>query len=1141
MTLLKKLVPLLFLLVILPASAIPVYSYDEGIEKLKTAPLAEIDKLAEEFAMGEFDVSKGMHREDFYKLLSNKVSQIPRIQKARDIVGKAAPNLKNTIDADFTMVEQLTYLYALASLFGDPPDVFKAKYQRFIDSALVVRQTELPEGLVGIGGIASFQTVAVIVGRESQTSESFIKVLYKYHTNTRVTNSENWNMAMVALLLTNLRAVDRVAPEIQKYQEVMLKDYLIKNINALAKDPLKQYEYALTYVNPIVKGGYSFSFKGLDNWFEIILNNKNSSSVVAQVQFLMDFYRQRSNWELTITPDLFLKRTLALVDKCPTVECANSKSVVLASMMARKRVGGRYEEATTLSRESAALNNIVPEASKSSTPLLVLVNDFETQLIQGKYAEAEVTVKRLREYIADIENFPYATPEMYHSLAIVYGLPGIRLDLKMGRFADAKKTIESDLQKIDIYKDKNIQLKYSYLDLKTQLMGLLGEAEIGLGNVNRGNELISYVRNFNAGSSNFSFIDLETNYWNAFLAKDFEGAYEVSLKLQSLYQESINSGISIKLDALTALFKNEERLAKNHIGKTEVDQTALTKFWENNGSNIEVMYFTDPYASPEERLKSLRINWVNYSFISKRPVYSAFYAKRYVNLLQELRTNIKSGYVGSLGSFTAVYKDTLQQMSQTFYAANDFDSASKVLNIIKENELLDFSTEDLRAGIIETYLSYTKDEQEFFKKVRPIERHLNSIYDEAIKARDSGNISRFKRLSVDINTDLVQIQKYLIRLKNLDFAEVKLAKSEKMVPGRGSALVQTIVSPDEIVFRISTDTSNEQVIIPIARDKLRLMIYQAYNAFSTPGQDWRPGLEALDRQVFSLLNSKLKSLGVGGIFFVGDDALTFLPPDFIFNSQANNFNVISIVSAKAALIKNGQARIGVDAFAATKGGGNFPPLPSAGEEANFLASYKFLKLKQDGAQRAFVDSKFTRAALRDSLSNSRDIVHIASHFKASGGTDKDVGLLLGDGSFLSLQDLFAGGQSFSGISLLTLSACETGVSLTNLSSQAKTFDGLAGLFAKRGVSQVMATLWKISDSSTADFMKVFYIYKESEGLTASAALERAKALFSGKNSQEIQILSNKYADIFTPAFNARIAKYSHPFYWAGFVLVSSGT
>ena len=220
---------------------------------------------------------------------------------------------------------------------------------------------------------------------------------------------------------------------------------------------------------------------------------------------------------------------------------------------------------------------------------------------------------------------------------------------------------------------------------------------------------------------------------------------------------------------------------------------------------------------------------------------------------------------------------------------------------------------------------------------------------------------------------------------------------------------------------------------------------------------------------------------------------------------------------------------------------NFPPLPSAADEATFLSSYKFAKFNKNSVQRSFVDSNFTRASLSKSLSSSINVIHIASHFKASGTTDKDVGLLLGDGTFLSLSELFSAPQTYSGISLLTLSACETGVSLSNLSSQARTFDGLAGLFAKKGVSQVLATLWKISDASTADFMKVFYIYRESEGLSSSAALQKAKKVFSSINNQEIQQLSSKYPDIFTVAFNSRLSRYRHPFYWAGFVLVSSGT
>ena len=49
----------------------PIYSYDEGIQTLKTAPLTEIDRLAEEFAMGDFEVSGRGDRKEFYQLQSD--------------------------------------------------------------------------------------------------------------------------------------------------------------------------------------------------------------------------------------------------------------------------------------------------------------------------------------------------------------------------------------------------------------------------------------------------------------------------------------------------------------------------------------------------------------------------------------------------------------------------------------------------------------------------------------------------------------------------------------------------------------------------------------------------------------------------------------------------------------------------------------------------------------------------------------------------------------------------------------------------------------------------------------------------------------------------------------------------------------
>ena len=1139
MNLLKNFLPIIFLLVITPAKAIPVYSYDEGIKKLQTAPLSEIDTLAEEFAMGEFDVNKGGNRDEFYKLLSEKLSEIPSIKNLSEAAGDKSINLNSLIVKDIVSPEQLTTLYATRSLLLDPPETFRKKYPKFINSWLYVRRTMLDKGSLGLFELSMFQTLSITLNKEAITSPLFIETVNRFKENSRVNQGDIWDGLIDSVILTNLRSTDRVDLKIPKMQEEIIRKHLVARVDELKNNPIYQYEYLINRLAQIIRGQYQFSFKGLDNWFDIIWENKTDPYKYQQVNLLIIFYRSRANWELKVTTNEYLNRTLKLVDNCNTPECSRAKSLVLASLVGIKRGQGKYDEAEKLAKESDRLNYIdIP--NRSETSLYLLSSEHKTQRLQGKYADADKTLQKIRAYLGDLNNFPGITPELYHATLITFGMDGIEFDLQMGRYNQAKTYIERYLQYVRDYSDRDAYLKKEYLEKKNQLLFLLGKAEIGSGNAERGKELITYAEDYNGGGSNLSYSILENRYWDAFFAKDFTQAYELIERVRTTYASTVKAAGLIPVDTIPRLIELEASLAKAHLGKADIDPVIFRQYMESASIEMEALYYINSTIIPSILLGNLALNWSNYSSLGDAK-YASFYAKRYVNLLQELRSNIKAGESGALGSFTDIYKDNLQKMSNTLFAANDYESASKTLSIIKENELLDFSTSDLRSGIIETYLSYTKEEQKFFVKIKPIQKELARLQELSVDAIKVNRIDEVKKISVMYNANIKQIQNALIALrKGVDIAPT-VVKFEPINKDKGFAIVQTMITQDRAIFNISADGINEQVAIPIARDKLRLMIYQTYSALSAPGQDWKTGVDALDVQVFNPLNAKIKSLGIKNVYFVPDDAITFLPPDFIFNNQGNHVVTINLVSAKIMPAKKGSTRIGVDVFAATKGSGSFPPLPSARDEATFLSSYKFSKLNPDSVQRAFIDSNFTKLNLKESLSSPRDIVHIASHFKASGGTDKDVGLLLGDGSFLSLQDLFSGGQSYSGVSLLTLSACETGVSLANLSSQAKTFDGLAGLFAKKGVSQVLATLWKISDASTADFMKVFYIYKESEGLTSVAALEKTKTLFSGKNTQEIQILSNKYPDIFTPTFNSKLIKYSHPFHWAGFVLVSSGT
>ncbi len=75
--------------------------------------------------------------------------------------------------------------------------------------------------------------------------------------------------------------------------------------------------------------------------------------------------------------------------------------------------------------------------------------------------------------------------------------------------------------------------------------------------------------------------------------------------------------------------------------------------------------------------------------------------------------------------------------------------------------------------------------------------------------------------------------------------------------------------------------------------------------------------------------------------------------------------------------------------------------------------------------------------------------------------------------------------------------------------------GLTSAFLSAGVSAVVATLWPVDDRVTADFMATFYA-SLSAGETVAAALESARHDLRSR------------------------ADTSHPFYWAGFILVGDG-
>ncbi|MDD3626032.1 MAG: CHAT domain-containing protein, partial [bacterium] len=97
------------------------------------------------------------------------------------------------------------------------------------------------------------------------------------------------------------------------------------------------------------------------------------------------------------------------------------------------------------------------------------------------------------------------------------------------------------------------------------------------------------------------------------------------------------------------------------------------------------------------------------------------------------------------------------------------------------------------------------------------------------------------------------------------------------------------------------------------------------------------------------------------------------------------------------------------------------------------------------------------------------------------------------------------------VDIVVLSACETAVEKNR--SSGKEFISISKAFATAGVPTLIATLWKINDASTKELFIEFYKNLKDKKQNKLDALHNAQ--LSHRNSE----------------------KYSHPFYWAPYLLI----
>jgi CHAT domain-containing protein len=197
--------------------------------------------------------------------------------------------------------------------------------------------------------------------------------------------------------------------------------------------------------------------------------------------------------------------------------------------------------------------------------------------------------------------------------------------------------------------------------------------------------------------------------------------------------------------------------------------------------------------------------------------------------------------------------------------------------------------------------------------------------------------------------------------------------------------------------------------------------------------------------------------------------------------------------------------------AASKSQAMLAPLPHTRVEVNNIAAYL-----DEPHRMIFLGDKATEGELKNTLrTNTPRLLHLATHGLVDPIDPQASSIVLcpdsdtnDDGYLHTLEILNLPLK----IRLVVMSACE---SARGRIGRGEGVVGLSRAFIAGGAGGVVASLWSVSDQSTAELMNVFY--KEMVGKKKSA----------GEALRKARLMLLEHDD------------YAHPFYWSAFIMIGT--
>jgi CHAT domain-containing protein len=568
------------------------------------------------------------------------------------------------------------------------------------------------------------------------------------------------------------------------------------------------------------------------------------------------------------------------------------------------------------------------------------------------------------------------------------------------------------------------------------------------------------------------------------------------------------------------------------------------------------------------------------------PEEAIFFGMEAVSAFQTIRKNISEMDKDLQAGFAQSKSMTYRILAELLIETGRLGEAEQILDLLKEQELKDLvrgTAPD--AGQKFALLALTATQQRAQSAMAGLEKpaldlDAQSVEAAALKEKPALTPQEDARLK-ELEAHIEQVNLTILA----GFAGSMLATLEQPVvapetatgPAAQSYLQNTLakLGPDVLGIRllVGDDHVYELVVAANSRKKieltttpadLRSKALEALKVLAQRNADPRPQLTVLYAMIVAPLEGDLKALESAPaapnraptLLWSLDDVLRYLPMAALYDGhhymleRFNNvlFTPESYGHMTDAPLESANAP-SVLAMGLSKSYGGLPALPGVLLELDSIVHDPSVPESHGPmAGKLLPNDQFTLAALKTELGSGSGfpVVHIASHFVAEAGGASGPYLMLGgeaagteQGFAWPLADMENSTIAFRGTRLLTLSACSTGKNYT--SRNGVEMDSLGMVAQQKEAEAVLATLWDVNDASTSRLMSDFYArWLKDPAAGKGEALRQAQLALLNSATGATDERSQRGFEAATenPAAPAQ-SRYSHPYYWAPFVLIGN--